>query len=101
MPRPIRLSRKALVTDTTAFALRYRNSSTFSSQSSAFDSFIAPTARIDSGHRSRSSNTHGTRFIRLTAYAAHAVKNCGDVPTTRSTPRTKGLASTADSMKLW
>ena len=100
MPRRISTCLNDSVTDTMRAALRYRNISSRSSMRMANDSFMAPTALMDSGHRSRSSNTYGMRFMRLTTYAATAVKNCGDVPMTRSTPRTRGLATIALAMKL-
>ena len=62
------------------------------------ESPIAPTARIDSGHRSRSSNTHGRLFTVAARYAAQAVKNCGDVPTMTSTFFTNSDAMNAEIM---
>lgn len=59
---------------------------------------MAPTALIDSGQMSRSSNTNGTRRTRPTAQPATAVKNCGDVATTTSMRRTNRLATKAVSM---
>ena len=91
---------KDSVTETMRAALRYRNISSRSSMRIANESFMAPTALMDSGHRSRSSNTYGMRFIRLTTYAAQAVKNWGDVPITTSTSRMRGLATIALTMKL-
>ena len=45
---------------------------------------MAPTAGIDSGHRSRSSKTHGVRRTRVYSHVATAQKNCGEVPTATS-----------------
>ena len=64
------------------------------------DSFIAPTARIDSGQMSRSSNTKGLRFIAAAPQAATAVKNCGEVPMITSGLRTKSAARKPETMKL-
>jgi hypothetical protein len=55
---------------------------------------------MDSGHRSRSSNTKGARFAAATAQPAQAVKMCGEVATTTSTPRMTGVARIAATMKL-
>ncbi len=86
------------MTDTMRAARRYRKSSSFSSQRMAADSFMAPTALMDSGHRSRNSKTNGTRFSAPTAQPATAVKNCGEVATTMSTRRTKSAARKAMTM---
>ena len=60
--------------------------------------FMAPTALMVSGQRSRSSKMYGRNFSRLETYAAQAVKNCGDVPTMTSTLRMKRLAMVAETM---
>ena len=81
-------------------ARRYKNSSNFSNISNAKESFMAPTTRIDSGHKSRNSKTNGRRLYTLTIQAPHAVKNCGEVPMTTSTLLTNTAAITALTMKL-
>ena len=48
------------------------------------ESFIAPTDLIDSGHRSRTSITHGLALKKASHRADNAVKNWGDVPIIRS-----------------
>ena len=100
MPRAPKVRRNECVTVTIRVARRYKNISSFSSQRMAAEFFMAPTALIDSGHRSRSSKTQGRRLSPPTIQAAQAVKNCGDVPTTTSTWRTNRLASVAANMKL-
>ena len=63
-------------------------------------SFMAPTATMESGHRSRSSKTHGHLKSRETTYAAHGVKNCGEVEIVTSGRGRKGAASITYTMKL-
>jgi hypothetical protein len=72
---------KELVTLTMRAALRYRKYSSRFSARIAADSRIAPTARIESGHRSRSSKTKGRHLKTESTQAAQAVKNCGEVET--------------------
>ena len=55
-----------------------KNVSTPSSRLITRRSFNAPTAIIDSGHRSRISRTQGQRFICDTKKPAMPQKNCGD-----------------------
>ena len=84
IPRARSVRMNASVRHTIAVASRYIRSSRRSRSRSASDRFIAPTAGIDSGHRSRSSKTHGVRRTRVYSHVATAQKNCGEVPTATS-----------------
>ena len=59
---------------------------------------MAPSSRIDSGHRSRISSIHGARCIAATKYPAKPLKNCGEVETTTSARRVKRAAIVAATM---
>ena len=41
--------------------------------------FPIPTAARDSGHRSRTSNTNGTRLVRASHQPESPTKSCGEV----------------------
>ena len=56
---------------------------------------MAPTAVMDSGHRSRISSTNGTRCTQCAGTPAQPAKNCGEVAMTTSGRRTKGAATVA------
>ena len=56
---------------------------------------MAPTAGIDSGHRSRSSKTHGVGRTRVYSQVATAQKNCGDVPMATSNRPSRQARNTA------
>ena len=43
-----------------------------------------PTATMEAGHRSRSSNTKGTRRSLASIQPPRAQKNCGEVAATKS-----------------
>jgi len=100
MPREARSSRNDSVTDTIASARRYMESSSLSSMRITGLRSIAPTATIDAGHRSRSSNTHGKRRTPDSAQVPSAQKNCGEVDTTTSGRFSKSPATKPLTMKL-
>ena len=80
-------------------AAAYMRRSSQPSRRSSQELRIAPTAAIDSGQRSRTSSTKGTRRARLTKTPAQPQKNCGEVAITRSGRRTASPASVAVAQK--
>ena len=100
MPRPTRLVLKDGVSATTARARRYRNSSSFSISPVTTPRFIAPTAMIEAGQRSPSSNTNGTRRQAANAQPPTAAKNWGEVAAITSGRLSNNPATKALTMKL-
>ena len=84
------------LTETTIRAPRYIRISRRCSSPSGMYARPAPTALIDSGQRSRSSNTHGVRFRLAAIQVATAQKNCGEVPMMTSKDPSVSALATAD-----